>query len=285
MISVIIPTYNEKGILENCIESLGDQTFDDFEIIVVDDGSKDGTLEILKNLKRSLPSFKFIKQSHLGAGAARNVGSSLSKGEILVFVDADMTFDKDFLTNLVKPIVTNPPSRGSGEVKGTFSKEEYVSNWENVWARCWNVNEGWEEKNRHPKDYPDYQPVFRAILKSEFVKVGGFTPGGYDDDWSLYGKLGYEAANAPGAIFYHKNPSSLIEIFRSAKWAGKRKYKFGILGDLVSLVRASLPVSIVVGLYKSIKNRLPAFIIFKIIYDFGIFVGILELLITRKRSK
>lgn len=51
MISIIIPTYNEKGVLEDCIQSLGEQTQNDFEIIVIDDGSKDGTLEILKNLK------------------------------------------------------------------------------------------------------------------------------------------------------------------------------------------------------------------------------------------
>jgi glycosyltransferase involved in cell wall biosynthesis len=277
-ISVIIPTYNEKEVLMDCIESLGEQTLRDFEIVVVDDGSKDGTLEILKNLKKSLPNFKFIKQSHLGAGAARNTGVSLSKGEILVFVDADMTFDKEFLSNLVKPIE-------EGKVKGTFSKEEYVSNWENVWARCWNANEGWEEKSRHRKNYPDYQPVFRAILKSEFTRVGGFTPGGYDDDWSLYGKLGYEAKNALGAVFYHKNPSSIPEIFRSAKWVGKRKYKLGFIGDVVALIRSLFPVSIVIGLYKSVRYHTPMFILFKIIYDFGIFVGILEKLFLRRQSK
>jgi glycosyltransferase involved in cell wall biosynthesis len=276
--SVIIPTYNEKGSLENCIESLGDQTESDFEIIVVDDGSKDGTLDVLKNLKKALPNFKFIKQNHLGAGAARNSGVSLSKGEILVFVDADMTFDKDFLKNLVAPIV-------GGNVKGTFSKEEYVSNWENVLARCWNINEGWEAKKRHPKNYPDHQPVFRAILKSEFDRVGGFTPGGYDDDWSLSKKLGYEAVAASNAIFYHKNPSSISEIYKHAKWVGKRRYKLGVLGDVIALIRASLPISLVVGLGKSVVNGMPSFLVFKIIYDFGIFCGILEFLISGKSSK
>ena len=55
MISVIIPTYNEEKVLSDCIESLGFQTYTDFEIIIVDDGSTDGTLEILKNLEKSLP--------------------------------------------------------------------------------------------------------------------------------------------------------------------------------------------------------------------------------------
>ena len=53
-ISVIIPTYNEKGVLEDCVQSLGDQTFTDFEIIVIDDGSTDKTSETLKSLFVSL---------------------------------------------------------------------------------------------------------------------------------------------------------------------------------------------------------------------------------------
>jgi glycosyltransferase involved in cell wall biosynthesis len=244
----------------------------------VDDGSTDNTETVVSNFKFQISNFKFLTQKHGGAGAARNLGAKNAKGKILVFVDADMTFDKNFLEKLTEPI-------RKGLSKGGFSKEEYVANWENVWARCWNINEGWEPKQRHPADYPDYQPVFRAILKSEFDKVGGFTPGGYDDDWSLYKKLGYEASNAPGAIFYHKNPPNLCEVFRQAKWIGKRKYKLGALGYIFALLRSSFPVSIIVGLIKSLKNKYLRFTIFKIVYDFGIFVGILEFLFTKKGGK
>lgn len=277
MISIIIPTYNEKDVLSRCIESLGMQTVD-FEIIVVDDGSTDGTLQILKNLKHTLPNFKFTKQAHKGAGAARNLGARFAKGRVLVFVDADMTFDKNFLKNLVKPIL-------GGESKGTWSKDEYVENWDNIWARCWNINEGWEEGRRHSSSHPDSQPVFRAILKTEFDKVNGFTPGGYNDDWSLFQKLGYQATNSQGAIFYHKNPSTLKEVFKHAKWVGKRKYKFGIIGMLVALIRVSLPASLIIGLFKSFVYKTPAFLIFKIVYDFGMFFGILGYITNGKGGK
>ncbi len=277
-ISIIIPAYNEREDLSKCIESLGFQTETDFEIIVVDDGSTDRTLDILKNLKATLPNFYFGKQNHKGAGSARNYGVSLSRGRILVFVDADMTFDKDFLKNLIKPIE-------SGLSKGTFSKEELVSNWENIWARCWNINEGWQEKRRHPENFPDHQPVFRSILRSEFEKVGGFTPGGYDDDWSLSKKLGYEAVNAKGVTFFHRNPSSLSEIFRHAMWVGKRKYKMEIIGSFYALLRASLPVSFIIGIYKAVKSKTPQFLIFKIVYDLGIFIGIVKFLFTGNSSK
>lgn len=276
-VSVIIPAYNEDENLISCLESLGKQTISDFEVVVVDDGGSDKLKSRIEGLK--LPyDFLFLRQDHKGPGAARNLGASKAKGEVLVFVDADMTFDKDFLSSLILPIK-------KGEAKGTFSKEEFVSNWDNVWARCWNFNEGWEEKKRHPKNYPDFQPVFRAILKSEFKKVGGFTPGGYDDDWSLSKKLGYQAVAAKSAIFYHKNPESLLEIFKHSKWVGKRRYKMGYFGYLVALARCSLPFSLFLGLIKGLKNRELRFLIFKVVYDLGTSLGILEMIITGRKSK
>ena len=278
-VSVIIPTYNEKDVILDCLESLGEQTYDDFEIIVVDDGSTDRTIDALNSLSTThYPQSTLFRQKHKGAGAARNLGASKAKGEILVFVDSDMTFEPDFISNLVKPIIT-------GKAKGTFSKEEYVSNWNNIWAQCWNINQNWPAKMRHPKDYPDDDKVFRAILASEFKRVGGFTSGGYTDDYSLSEKLGYKSTAALGAKYYHKNPGSLSEIFKQAIWIGKRPYKFGAIGNFFALVRVSLPVSLIIGLYKSIINFKFEFLIFKLIYDFGIFIGILSYIFTGSGSK
>ena len=142
-----------------------------------------------------------------------------------------------------------------------------------------------EEKRRHPKNFPDSQPVFRAILKSEFDKVGGFTPGGYNDDWSLSNKLGYEAENSPDAIFYHKNPSSIKEIFRHAMWVGKRKYKMGLVGYIVAIIRVSLPFSIINGLLKGLLNKNLRFLIFKIVYDLGTLIGILVYMFSGRGAK
>lgn len=282
-VSVIIPTYNEGEVIAECLTSLGKQSYKDFEVIVVDDGSNDKTFQVLSDLRFKIYDLRILKQNHKGAGNARNMGSRIAGGEILVFVDADMTFDRNFLKNLIKPII-------SGKSKGTFSKDEIVSNWNNVWARCWNINQGWEAKKRHPKNYPDTQPVFRAILKKEFEKVGGFTPGGYDDDWSLSSKLGYKADactrfSGPKAMFYHKNPGSLKEVFYHAKWVGKRRYKLYVLGYMVALIRSSLPVSLLIGIYKGLKNYELRFMVFKIFYDFGMFIGVLEYIFTKKGAK
>jgi glycosyltransferase involved in cell wall biosynthesis len=277
-LSVIIPTYNEAGSIIECLESLGDQTYKDFEIIVVDDGSSDGTYEMVKNAAKLVKTISLLKQDHKGPGAARNLGAKKARGKILVFLDADMTFDKSFLIKLVRPII-------EGKAKGTFSKSEYVANWENVWARCWNINEGWVPKLRHKPNYPDSDKVFRAILKSQFKKVGGFTPGGYTDDYSLSEKLGYKAKNAKGAIFYHKNPDNLGEVYHQAKWTAKRKYKLGRLGYFVGMIRATFPISIIIGLYKAVVDANAYFVVFKVVYDFGVFVGIINYLISGQGAK
>lgn len=268
-IFVVIPAYNEEDVIIDCLSSLDRQTFPDFEVVIVDDGSNDDTLRLVKEYKSDKYKLAIIKQNHKGPGAGRNLGAKKATGEILIFIDADMTFEEDFLEKLTKPIL-------EGKTKGTFSKEEYVSNWENVWVRCWNINEGWMSERRHPKNYPNKQKVFRAILKSEFEKVGGFTPGGYMDDHSLSEKLGYLATAAPGAKFYHKNPETLSEIFGHAKWVAKRPYKLGKVGSVIALIRASLPISILIGVFKSVVHLQPAFLVFKIVYDLGIFIGIVE---------
>ena len=277
-VSIIIPTYNEESVILDCLNSLSKQSLKDFEIIVVDDGSTDKTLQVLSDLGYMINDLRILKQNHLGAGAARNLGAKNAMGDILVFVDSDMTFDKNFLKMLVKPII-------SGKSKGTFSKDEYVRNWDNIWARCYNLNEGWENKKRHPKNYPNTQKVFRAILKSEFDKVNGFTAGGYNDDWSLSKKLGYEATLAEKAIFFHKNPSTLKEIYNHAKWVGKRSYKLGAIGYMVALIRSSIVVSLAVGILRSTFYLLPAYLIFKLVYDFGVFIGILKFMFTKKGAK
>lgn len=273
-VSVIIPTFNEEKVIMACISSLLSQS-KEAEVIIIDDGSTDTTTLKLRGAGEKV---KVFEQNHKGAGEARNLGAKHANGQILVFVDADMTFDKDFIKNLVEPIEKR-------ESKGTFSKDEFVANWDNIWARCWNINSNLPPKRRLPLNYPDHQKVFRAILKSEFDKVGGFSKGGYTDDWTLSEKLGYEAEAVEKAVFYHKNPESLEEIFKQAKWIGKRQYKLGIVGILIGLLRSSLSISLIIGFYKSIINLNLYFFVFKVIYDLGIFVGIAEMVLTGKTAK
>lgn len=102
--SIIIPVYNAAKYLRECIDSVLAQTYTDFEVICVDDGSTDGSGEILDEYaRRSTPptcTFQVIHQRNGGEGAARNKGLSLAHGEIIVWVDADDLMDAGALAEV-----------------------------------------------------------------------------------------------------------------------------------------------------------------------------------------
>ena len=284
LISVIIPVYNEEKVISDCLNSLKDQTYKRLEIIVIDDGSTDKTLSLLGHPDPAFAGegsrLKVLRQDHKGPGSARNLGSKNAKGNILVFVDADMTFDKNFIKDLVVPIL-------QGKSIGTFSKNEMNANANNIWSVCWNINRGWPIDRLIPTDYPDTAPVFRAILKKEFDRVGGFdTTGEYTDDWSLSKKLAVKSTLSNGAIYYHANPSTLPEVWTQARWIGKNEF---ISGDLIRTIRSlilySFPLSIIIGIYKSIVRRQMLFVLFKLWYDFAVWISTIKSFFGEKKSK
>lgn len=90
LISVVIPVYNTGQILNETVDSVLSQTYDKFEIIIVDDGSTDNTAEIIKSLERKDTRIKYHCQSNTGLPAkGRNVGVELSKGDYIAFLDHD----------------------------------------------------------------------------------------------------------------------------------------------------------------------------------------------------
>lgn len=99
-ISIIIPVYNVEKYLRECLDSILAQTFQDFEIICVDDGSTDKSLEILQEYKRKDDRFVILQQRHAGAGAARNHGLKLAEGKYIQFLDSDDYFEPTLLEEL-----------------------------------------------------------------------------------------------------------------------------------------------------------------------------------------
>jgi glycosyltransferase involved in cell wall biosynthesis len=89
-VSVIIPAYNRACTIGRAVRSVLDQTYQDFEIIIVDDGSTDNTEEVIKEFQRQDKRFKYIKhKENKGGAAARNTGIKLSSGHFLSFLDSD----------------------------------------------------------------------------------------------------------------------------------------------------------------------------------------------------
>ena len=96
-ISVIVPVYNAEKTLPKCLNSIANQTFTDFEVILVNDGSSDSSAEICKKYAESDPRFKLISQKNAGPSAARNTGIENSTGKYLAFVDSDDYVEPEML--------------------------------------------------------------------------------------------------------------------------------------------------------------------------------------------
>ena len=88
-VSIIIPVYNPGELLNRCLDSASNQTLKDIEIICIDDGSSDGSLDILNRYAKNDSRFKVLSQPNLGAGIARNKGLEYANGEYIVFLDSD----------------------------------------------------------------------------------------------------------------------------------------------------------------------------------------------------
>ncbi len=157
-VSLVLTVYNEKAHLEESLHSLIGQNYKDTEIIIVDDGSTDESIKIA----RKYP-VKLIKQSHLGLGAARNRGAKEATGKILVFCDADLIYDPDYIRRLINPITND-------RAIGTFHQDELVKNPVNFWSRCWQINDHLPLGRKLPLKTPKFSTFFRAIKKDIFQK-------------------------------------------------------------------------------------------------------------------
>lgn len=99
-VSVIIPVYNTASYLQECLDSVLNQSFEDFEIICVNDGSTDSSLEILESYALKDDRIQIINQSNKGLGAARNIAIDRASGEYVLFLDSDDYIDQDTLLEL-----------------------------------------------------------------------------------------------------------------------------------------------------------------------------------------
>ncbi len=101
-VSVIVPVYNVKPYIEECLDSILGQTLQDIELICVDDGSDDGTLDVLRAYASRDARMTVMTQPHQRSAAARNKGIEAAKGDYLIFLDSDDFFDASLLETLVK---------------------------------------------------------------------------------------------------------------------------------------------------------------------------------------
>lgn len=124
-ISVIVPVYNVAKYLEKCVESIENQTYQDFEIILIDDGSSDGSEIICDELKEKYKNISVIHQSNSGVSSARNKGIDSAKGNYILFIDSDDNIETvmlEKLANAQKNYPNHIPVCGIRKVFPDFEK-------------------------------------------------------------------------------------------------------------------------------------------------------------------
>jgi glycosyltransferase involved in cell wall biosynthesis len=262
LVTVVVAAYNEARYIDGCVRSLLAQTYRPLELIVVDDGSRDDTADVVARFD----GVRLLRQSHLGAARARNAGARVAEGEILVFVDADMEFPQSFVDRLIAPILERAAI-------GTFTKEIMVANGDRMWARAHMLGRFLPADTHFPPGFPDRWENFRAIRRDAFWRVNGFDEIGHGEDVTLGRKLGVMANVATGAVCFHHEPDGLIEIFRSARWLGRGER----IREQPNPLRAYMPwrtLRRAIGLAR--RHRLPSLFVYRVVWDVGVLVGLLQ---------
>ena len=191
-LSIIVPVYNAEKYLRPCLDSLIDQKLDDYEIIAINDGSRDSSESILKEYEVRYPDrFRFLTVENGGQGRARNLGLSLARGEYLGFVDSDDIVERD----MYKKLLTAAEQEGASLAVCDF-RNFYEDGREELCVR-------WDADN----------PVFAAgsccnkLFRRDAVEDIRYPEGLWYEDFSFSAKALLKAgkiAYVPEALYHYR---------------------------------------------------------------------------------
>ena len=210
--SIVIPTYNRQPILEKCLRALEnqrltDRTVENYEVVVVDDGSTDGTLNWLKIHQAEFPHVVSYEQNHQGPSAARNLGVQQAKGDTIIFIDSDLVVTEQFLQSHATALKTEEKALNSDRLF-TYGAVINTCNFENPTAEPYKIT--------------DFSAAYFATgnvaIKKKWLEQAGL----FDTRFQLYGwedlelgvrlkELGLKLVKCPAAVGYHWHPPFNLE--------------------------------------------------------------------------
>ena len=156
VVSVIIPVYNVEKYLNQCLDSVLNQTLQDIEVICVNDSSTDGSLAILEEYAKKDERVTVVTQPNSGAGAARNKGLSLAAGKYLSFLDSDDFFEPDMLE-----LAYNKAEEDKADFV-VFQSDQYYTDKKKFVEVSWTLRE---------KELPPYTPFNHRQMTDNIFKV------------------------------------------------------------------------------------------------------------------
>lgn len=215
-VSIIIPAYNEEEHLSKCLRSILNQSYKNFEIIIVDNNSIDKTKEIITKFQKLDRRIKYLFEPIRKRGAARYRGEISCSGEIVLMTDADCIASKDWITNMINPIL----KKKAIAVQGSFETAKL-----NYWTK-----HAQEERKRNMaariKDknigllHSGNFAIKRGILK----RIGHSNPklySGNDTDLEIKLRKAGHSLFFVKSVVYHFDPSSMKTTFRKFFYRGK----------------------------------------------------------------
>lgn len=223
-ISIIVPVYNTEKFLEKCLNSLINQTLKDIEIICINDGSTDNSLQILKKFANKDKRIQIINQTNSGPSIARNIGIKKAKGEYIGFVDSDDWVDSNFFEQLYVNVKKNNADIGVAGIKRVRSykwkyhikldKEKVINEINEKFQIC---------------DVPDKcYPVNKIYKLAELQKLNiNFEPNVYFEDRLFTAQVLINLktlVTVPNTYYnYWTNPNSIVKT-KSKKKSEDSKY-------------------------------------------------------------
>lgn len=213
-VSVIIPSYNEHNTLANCVHSLLNQTYLNYEIIIVDDGSTDGTFWVARHFARKHKLVRAFTKNNGGKASALNFGASKARGSIIVAIDADSIFLNDTVEQLVLSFHNPQVAAVGGNVK--------VANRSNPLARQQALEyiTGLTVQRQAFAHLGCMQVISGAIgafRRDVFDAIGGYSRDTIVEDMDITIELvkrGYKVIYNPQAIAYTEAPESIHAFLR-----------------------------------------------------------------------
>lgn len=215
-ITVVVPAFNEEITIKNCIQSLLDLDYHDYEIILVDDGSTDRTLEEVRKVQG--PRVSVIHQENQGKAKALNNGILSSKGEIVVTVDADTKLHKDSLRRIANRFAAN---HRLGAVAGNVKVNPTSGPLNMLQATEYTTGINLIRKAQSALGCVLVVPGPIAALKREAVEcVGMFTDDTFAEDFDITMRVlkeGYQVEYEDGAVAYTDAPKNLEDLMKQRR--------------------------------------------------------------------
>ena len=245
--SIIIPVYNRPQEVDELLGSLCGQTFTDFEVVVVEDGSTEKCDTICQHYAERIPVNYFFKPNS-GPGPSRNYGAERSQGEWLIILDSDVIVPENYLETIKAELDREPCDAfgGPDRAHDSFTPIQKAINYAMTsFFTTGGIRGG---KRKMDKFYP--RSFNLGIKKSVYEALGGFAPMRYGEDIDLSTRIfkgGYSCRLFPEAYVYHKRRVKFSSFFRQVKHSGEArvvlKNRYPETFKLVHL----LPAAFVVG--------------------------------------